>query len=242
MSLLVASQLAKTYTSGSATVSALAGVSLTIERRRFRGAHGPVGLRQVDAAAPVRRDGSAQRGQLGASRAATCALTDDELTRVRRDRIGFVFQFFNLLPTLTLGDNIALPCLLARRAACDEADGAGGASSPTRVGIEHRLRHYPQQVSGGEMQRAAIARALVHQPCAADRRRAHRQSRLRQRRHVLALLAELNRETGITILLATHAAEVAAAAGRVIRMRDGRLADDSAVPLPHARPRAAAAV
>ena len=89
-------------------------------------------------------------------------LTDDELTRLRRERVGFVFQFFNLLPTLTLGDNIMLPCLLGgMRAADAEARATRLAGS---VGISHRLQHYPQQLSGGEMQRGAIARALVHEP------------------------------------------------------------------------------
>ena len=92
------------------------------------------------------------------------------------------------------------------------------------------------------MQRAAIARALVHEPAllVADEPTGNLDSE--NGANVLALLAELNRELAITILLATHAHEVAAAAGRVIRMRDGRLADDSAVPLPHTRPRAAASV
>ena len=94
---------------------------------------------------------------------ALAELSDDELTRVRRDRIGFVFQFFNLLPTLTLGDNIALPCLLSGMSVPD-ATGRGRGGWPTRVGIAQRLGHYPQEVSGGEMQRAAIARALVHEP------------------------------------------------------------------------------
>jgi predicted ABC-type transport system involved in lysophospholipase L1 biosynthesis ATPase subunit len=91
-----------------------------------------------------------------------------------------------------------------------------------RVGIGHRLSHYPQEVSGGEMQRAAIARALVHEPAllVADEPTGNLDSE--NGAVVLALLAELNRELGITILLATHAVEVAAAAGRVMRMRDGR--------------------
>jgi putative ABC transport system ATP-binding protein len=147
-------------------------------------------------------------------------LGDDELTRLRRDRIGFVFQFFNLLPTLTLGDNIALPCLLGGMRT-SEAE-ARAAEIAERVNISHRLHHYPQQVSGGEMQRAAIARALVHEPALliADEPTGNLDSDTGAR--VLALLSELNRELGITILLATHAAEVAAAAGRVQRMRDGR--------------------
>jgi putative ABC transport system ATP-binding protein len=132
-----------------------------------------------------------------------------------------VFQFFNLLPTLTLGDNIMLPCLLGgMRAAEAEARAQRLAD---RVGISHRWRHYPQQLSGGELQRGAIARALVHEPAllVADEPTGNLDSENGDR--VLALLRDLSRDTGVTILLATHAADVAATAGRVQHMRDGRL-------------------
>ena len=147
-------------------------------------------------------------------------LGDDDLTHVRREQVGFVFQFFNLLPTLTIADNIALPCLLAGMKG-DQADARAKALAE-RVGISHRLGHFPQQVSGGEMQRAAIARALVHQPAllVADEPTGNLDSDNGAK--VLALLAELNREMGVTVLLATHAADVAAAATRVLRMRDGK--------------------
>jgi putative ABC transport system ATP-binding protein len=150
-------------------------------------------------------------------------LDDDALTRVRRDRIGFVFQFFNLLPTLTIADNIALPCLLGGMATRDAE--ARAAELAARVGIADRLSYYPQQVSGGEAQRAAIARALAHKPAllVADEPTGNLDSA--NGATVLALLTELNRDLGVTILLATHAAEVAAAAARTLRMRDGRLDD-----------------
>ncbi len=151
------------------------------------------------------------------------AMGDDELTRVRREQVGFVFQFFNLLPTLTVSDNIALPCLLAGMKS-DEAEQRARALAE-RVGIAHRLTHYPQQISGGEMQRAAIARALVHQPAllVADEPTGNLDSE--NGANVLALVAELNRELGVTVLLATHSADVAAAATRVLHMKDGRFAD-----------------
>ena len=146
---------------------------------------------------------------------------DDELTRVRREQVGFVFQFFNLLPTLTVADNIALPCLLAGMK--DQEAERRARALAERVGIAHRLTHYPQQISGGEMQRAAIARALVHQPSllVADEPTGNLDSE--NGANVLALIAELNKELGVTVLLATHAADVAAAATRVLRMKDGGL-------------------
>jgi putative ABC transport system ATP-binding protein len=150
------------------------------------------------------------------------AMGDDELTRVRRERVGFVFQFFNLLPTLTVKDNIALPCLLAGVTPA-EAEGRATVLAD-RVGITHRLSHYPQQISGGEMQRAAIARALVHGPSlvVADEPTGNLDSE--NGANVLALLSELNKELRVTVLLATHAADVAAAADRVLTMKDGRFA------------------
>lgn len=146
-------------------------------------------------------------------------LSDDELTLVRRRRLGFVFQFFNLLPTLTLAENIALPLLL---------DGHGPAEVERKarelgalVGIEARLDAYPAQVSGGEMQRAAIARAVIHEPAVliADEPTGNLDSG--NGRRVLELLQHLHATSGMTILLATHAPEIAAAATRVLHMRDG---------------------
>jgi putative ABC transport system ATP-binding protein len=221
--LLNAIDLRKTYVTGDARVTALAGVSLALEAGDFVALMGPSGCGKSTL---LHLCGAMDRPSSGAIEfegRALAALSDDDLTRVRRDRIGFVFQFFNLLPTLTPADNIALPCLLAGVSG-GEAD-RKAAQLAERVGIGQRLRHYPQQVSGGEMQRAAIARALVHQPALviADEPTGNLDSE--NGALVLALLAELNRETGITILLATHAAEVAAAAGRVCRMRDGRFED-----------------
>ena len=147
-------------------------------------------------------------------------LSDDELTRLRRERVGFVFQFFNLLPTLTLGDNIMLPCLLGGMRTADAETRARRLAD--RVGIGHRWHHYPQQLSGGEMQRGAIARALVHEPAllVADEPTGNLDSENGER--VMTLLQDLNRDMRVTILLATHAADVAATAQRVQRMRDGR--------------------
>jgi putative ABC transport system ATP-binding protein len=146
-------------------------------------------------------------------------LEDDQLTLVRRQRIGFVFQFFNLLPTLTLAENIALPLLLdgsRPAAAVTQARELGG-----RVGLSSRLDAYPAQVSGGEMQRAAIARAIVHAPALliADEPTGNLDSGNGAR--VLELLGELNASLGVTILLATHAPDIAAAADRTLQMRDG---------------------
>ncbi len=220
MPLLTTSHLQKTYVSGDARVAALAGVSFALEPGDFVALMGPSGCGKSTLLHLCGAMDRPSGGTLTLDGRDLAAMGDDELTRVRRERVGFVFQFFNLLPTLTLGDNIALPSLLGGMKA-GEADRRARAMAE-RVGIEHRLGHYPQQVSGGEMQRAAIARALAHEPAllVADEPTGNLDSDNGAR--VLALLGELNREMKVTILLATHAADVAAAAGRVIRMKDGR--------------------
>jgi putative ABC transport system ATP-binding protein len=221
--LLTAVNLQKTYVTGDTRVTALAGVSFAIEPGEFVALMGPSGCGKSTLLHLCGAMDRASSGTVTFEGRDLSALGDDDLTRVRRERIGFVFQFFNLLPTLTLADNIALPCLLSGMAGA-EAD-RRAARLAKRVGIEHRLGHYPQQVSGGEMQRAAIARALVHDPAllVADEPTGNLDSD--NGRIVLGLLAQLNQETGITVLLATHAAEVAAAASSIRRMRDGRFDD-----------------
>ena len=223
MPLLAADALEKTYMGGAAPVTVLRGVSLALEPGDFVALIGPSGCGKSTLLHLCGAMDRPSAGRLAIEGRDLGDLDDDALTRLRRDRIGFVFQFFNLLPTLTIGDNIALPCLLGGMAVKDAE--ARAAALADRVGIGHRLSHYPQQVSGGEAQRAAIARALVHQPAllVADEPTGNLDSVNGAK--VLALLSDLNRDFGITILLATHAADVAAAATRTLRMRDGQLDD-----------------
>ena len=146
-------------------------------------------------------------------------LNDTALTKLRRERIGFVFQFFNLLPTLSVLENIAMPLLLARQPEKISFEKARALAA--RVGIEHRLGHMPAQISGGEAQRAALARAVIHEPALliADEPTGSLDSTNGQL--ILELFQELNRDLGIAILMATHDASVAAAAKLIIRMKDG---------------------
>jgi putative ABC transport system ATP-binding protein len=149
-------------------------------------------------------------------------LNDQELSRLRRTRIGFVFQFFHLLPTLTVSENVALPLLLERRKMSAEIE------SRTRellemLGVEAKTRQFPHQLSGGEMQRVAIARALVHAPrlVIADEPTGNLDSANAE--NVLEWLERTWKQMGHTVLLATHSREAAARASRVIEMRDGML-------------------
>jgi putative ABC transport system ATP-binding protein len=223
MPLLTASNLTKTYVTGEARVAALAGVSFDVEAGDFVALMGPSGCGKSTLLHLCGAMDRLTSGTLRLNDRDLSTMGDDELTQVRREQVGFVFQFFNLLPTLTVADNIALPCLLSGMKDQDAARRARALAE--RVGIAHRLTHYPQQISGGEMQRAAIARALIHQPSllVADEPTGNLDSE--NGANVLALISELNKELNVTVLLATHAADVAAAAGRVVRMKDGRFAD-----------------
>ena len=222
MPLLSAVNLQKTYVTGEARVTALAGVSFEIEAGGFVALMGPSGCGKSTLLHLCGAMDRPSGGTLTLNDRDLSQMGDDELTRVRREQVGFVFQFFNLLPTLTVADNIALPCLLAGVNTDDAEQRARDLAA--RVGIAHRLSHYPQQISGGEMQRAAIARALIHQPAllVADEPTGNLDSE--NGANVLALIGELNRELGVTVLMATHATDVAAAASRVLKMKDGRFA------------------
>ncbi|MFN2445833.1 MAG: ABC transporter ATP-binding protein [Vicinamibacterales bacterium] len=221
MPILTAESLEKTYSGGAAPVTALANVSFDVQPGEFVALMGPSGCGKSTLLHLCGAMDRPSGGRVTLEQRDLGALGDDELTRVRRERVGFVFQLFNLLPTLTVLDNIALPSLLAGMRAADAESRARALAD--RVGIAHRLSHYPQQISGGEMQRAAVARALVHRPAVlvADEPTGNLDSE--NGATVLALIAELNRETGVTVLLATHAADVARAAHRILRLRDGRL-------------------
>ena len=226
MALVVAEALTKTYTTGEAPVSALRSVSFSVERGDFVALMGPSGCGKSTLLHLCGAMDRPSAGRISVDGRDISTLDDGDLTKLRREQVGFVFQFFNLLPTLTLADNIALPCLLAGMAAA-EAEARTRALAD-RVGITQRLTHYPQQVSGGELQRAAIARALVHRPSllVADEPTGNLDST--NGSTVISLLAELNRELGVTILLATHADDVARAAHRILQLRDGSIVDDTA--------------
>lgn len=148
-------------------------------------------------------------------------LPEPELTRFRRDRVGVVFQTFNLLPLLTLEENVALPRVLQGAPYAQARQEA--VAWLEEVGLGGRLRHKPHQVSGGEMQRAAIARALVNQPgvILADEPTGNLDSATAAQ--ILELFSRLNREWGKTVILVSHAPEAGNFAHRVIRMQDGRL-------------------
>ena len=212
-------QVAKRYAGGDTAVVALRGVDLSMASGEFVAVMGPSGCGKSTLLHLCGGMDRPSSGRVTLEGLDLSALDDDSLTRVRRTRVGFVFQFFNLLSTLTVAENISLPAMLGGVAPADANRRA--VELATRVGLDHRLGHYPQQLSGGEMQRAAIARAVAHRPALiiADEPTGNLDSTNGAR--VMGLLRQLNEELGIALLLATHAPDVASAAHRVLHMSDG---------------------
>ena len=225
MSVLVIDSVEKTYDGGLRPVAALRGVSFEAAAGDFIALMGPSGCGKSTLLHLVGGMDFPSRGRVALDGVDLNELGEEALARVRRTSIGFVFQFFNLLPTLTVVENVTLPMLL---------DGASEIQSRKRagelldqVGLAPRRNHFPAQLSGGELQRAAVARAVVANPrlLLADEPTGNLDTDNGSK--VMKLLADLNRDSGVTILLATHSEEAAGYASRVIRMRDGLIQDDS---------------
>ncbi len=214
---VAAVDLAKIYLRGREQVRALDGVTLEVGRGEFLAVVGPSGAGKSTLLNLVGCMDAPSSGALSLLGKPVQALGERERTRFRRDQLGFVFQHFGLLPTLTVAENVALPAFLASRPAparCDEL--------LERMGLAHRRNHRPHELSGGEMQRVAIARALINRPrlLLADEPTGNLDRATGEA--IIALFAELNRE-GLTIMVVTHNPALAAAATRQLELADGRV-------------------
>ena len=221
---LEARSLAKTYDTGGAKVFALRGVDLAIERGEFVAIMGPSGCGKstlLNLLAGLDRPTS---GEVWLDGERIDRLSETELARLRRRKIGFVFQFFNLVPTLSAVENVELPLLLVGRRRKDARRSASELLSDLGVGDKHGAA--PVQLSGGQQQRVALARALANTPdiVLGDEPTGNLDSAAA--REVLGLLRAA-RDRGQTLLVVTHDARVAAAADRVITLRDGLSSDES---------------
>jgi putative ABC transport system ATP-binding protein len=222
--LIEAQGLARTYQMGTAQVRALRGVDMRIALGEFVALMGPSGCGKSTLMQLLGCLDTPTAGQYWLEGREVGVLSGDERARLRRTRIGFVFQTFNLLPRLTALENVALPLLYQGRVA-DVRERA--VSALAHVGLDHRANHHPAEMSGGECQRVAIARAVVTRPgiILADEPTGNLDSRTGA--EIMRLLDELNAE-GRTLLVVTHNAEVAAHAGRILQMHDGEIVGHAA--------------
>jgi putative ABC transport system ATP-binding protein len=207
----------KVYGSGEAEVVALRGVSVTFERGVFTAIMGPSGSGKSTLMHCLAGLDSVTRGDVHIGDTRVTGLGDAGLTRLRRDKVGFIFQQFNLLPTLTAEENILLPLAIAGR----KPDRAWFDTVVDTVGLRDRLRHRPSQLSGGQQQRVACARAMVARPevIFADEPTGNLDSR--SGAEVLGFLRDSVRQYGQTIVMVTHDPNAASYADRVVFLADG---------------------
>jgi putative ABC transport system ATP-binding protein len=205
-----------------AAVQALAGVDLDVARGEAVALMGPSGSGKSTLLHLLGALDTPTSGEIEVDGRALASMNDTELSRFRRNRVGFVFQFFHLLPTLSVHENVMLPGRLAGLPERELRTRAVGLLS--RVGLAARARDNPDVLSGGEQQRVALARALVNDPVLllADEPTGNLDSAASA--GVLTLLSDMVREKKATLVLATHSDDAAKIAGRIVRMKDGKLA------------------
>ena len=222
MAFLQVEQLTKVYGSGDAAVRALDGVSLTVERGEFVAVMGASGSGKSTLLHLLGGVDKPTSGRITLDGVSLYDQKDEELTVFRRRQIGLVYQFYNLVPLLTVEENLTLPLLLDGRT----ADPARVLDLLARLGLEGKRRAFPAQLSGGPQQRVAIARALITHPALllADEPTGNLDSAASE--SVMRMLVQLNETTGQTIVMITHDEALALQAKRILRLRDGRIVKD----------------
>jgi putative ABC transport system ATP-binding protein len=221
------SNVVKVYRRGKTEVRALDGVSLTVPKGQFLSVMGSSGsgkstMLNLLGALDVPTSGTLRIDGKEISR-----FPDDELSRFRRDRLGFIFQFFNLLPTLTAVENVILPELLAGKSRDELTPKA--IALLEQFGLKGRSTHRPDELSGGEMQRVAVARALLSEPALllADEPTGNLDSKTGT--EVLRLIREATRERHLTVVMVTHDPRAAEVGDRLVRLADGHIVGDEVV-------------
>jgi putative ABC transport system ATP-binding protein len=219
-----ATGISRRYGEGAATVDALLDVSTGFERGRFTAIMGPSGSGKSTLMHILAGLDTPTAGTVTLDGQEITGLDDGALTKLRREKLGFVFQFFNLLPVLTAEENLVLPLSIAGR----KPDRAWVDRLIATVGLEDRRTHRPAELSGGQQQRVAVARALVSKPAVvfADEPTGNLDSKASE--DVLKLLRGAVDEFGQTVIMVTHDPAAAAHADRLITLRDGRIIHDDA--------------
>jgi len=218
--------VSRVYQRGASIIRAVQGISLEVARGEFLAVMGPSGSGKSTLLNLIGGLDRPTEGDILIEGRSTRGLTETEWTTLRRERIGVVFQFFNLLPGLTARENVALPLLL--RGDADPAKRVEDCLAA--VGLAHRGEHRPSELSGGEQQRVALARALAHRPALllADEPTGNLDSKTG--RELVQLIKALARQGGQTVVLATHSRDAAAEADRVLIMRDGSVEGEGLPP------------
>ncbi len=212
----------KTYSMGEVQVHALRGIDLDVQQAEFLVIVGPSGSGKTTTLNLIGGLDSPTSGQLFVGGVDIAGYDEEHLTTYRRDEIGFIFQFFNLLPTLTACENVEFALELVRRNGHSIRQQAHQLLD--KVGLSERANHFPSQLSGGEQQRVAIARALAKDPpiLLADEPTGNLDFRMGQK--VLRVMQDLNRQEGRTVILVTHNTAIGQMGHRVVTLRDGQVA------------------
>ena len=225
MSLIQTENLTKIYGQGATAVRALDGVNIAVQAGEFVAVMGPSGCGKSTLLHLLGGLDNPTSGHVIIADQALDGMPDDTLTELRRRRIGFVFQFYNLIPVLTALENTALPITL-------DGKGNGAARSKaseilTKVGLSEKLNSRPDQLSGGQQQRVAIARALVYDPdlILADEPTGNLDTHASD--EIAALLRQVANEWGRSVIMVTHDPRIAAYADRIIFLKDGKVADET---------------
>ncbi len=217
MSQIVVKDVRKTYPMGESTITALDGVSLQIEAGEFAVILGPSGSGKTTLLNILGGLEAPDSGEVLVGGQNIAGLTNGKLTSYRRQKIGFIFQFFNLLPTLSALENVSLSAEMVN------GQGLNPAEVLARVGLGDRTDHYPGQLSGGQQQRVAIARALAKNPALVLADEPTGSLDVETGIEVLRVMRELNRETGQTFIIVTHNSAISMIADRVIRVGSGKV-------------------
>ncbi len=225
--MIVVRGLEQTYTSGGRPLVVLHGIDLDVEAEAFLAIVGPSGSGKTTLLGLLAGLDRPSAGHVELAGRNLDAMSEDERARFRATNVGFVFQTFHLLPTLTAVENVLVPLELAGTGGAHPAERRERVTALLeRVGLGGRLDHYPAQLSGGEQQRVALARAFVNRPkiLFADEPTGNLDSETGAR--IIDLMVELNREYRTTLVLVTHDQELAARARRVVRISSGRIVSD----------------
>lgn len=214
--------ITKVFYTDEIQTKALDSVNLEVGRQEFVSIMGPSGCGKSTLLNIIGLLDEPSGGSLSIDNVPTAGMDDRQLSRLRNEKIGFIFQSFHLIPSMNMIDNVALPMLYRKDTPGRHAIKEQAEEMLRKVGLEHRIKHFPSQLSGGQCQRAAIARALMGAPevLLADEPTGNLDSRMGA--EIMGLLQGLNSEV-VTIVMVTHDEKIAHQTGRIVRMEDGTI-------------------